>query len=235
MSRHLGACLAKTAAARGGERERLFHVAVRGACAPTYWMHLEIPARATLADLDGFLRRTWLECCDHLSAFEIDRTQHLPGEASEFDDESMDVTLGEVLRPGTEFTHTYDFGSSTHLALRVVSEYEGAPPGRKEAPVRVLARNDPPEIRCGKCGRPAVLVCPECMCGGGEGWLCKACAKRHEDECEGGERMLPVVNSPRVGVCGYCGPEDEHGRALAFKALDEEGPEDDEGNDDAGE
>jgi len=30
-----------------------------------------MPARATLTDLDGFLRDIWLECCGHLSAFDI--------------------------------------------------------------------------------------------------------------------------------------------------------------------
>jgi hypothetical protein len=131
----------------------------------------------------------------------------------------MDVALSEVLKPGMKFGHQYDFGSTTALALRVVGEYGGAARGKKEEPVRVLARNDPPEIRCGKCGKPAELVCTECLCEG-RGWLCKSCAKKHEDECEGGEMMLPVVNSPRVGVCGYCGPEDE--------ACDDEDDDDDD-------
>ena len=33
-------------------------------------------------------------------------------------------------------------------------------------------------------------------------WLCEDCAKTHE--C-GEEMLLPVCNSPRLGVCGYCG------------------------------
>ncbi|BCL80655.1 hypothetical protein ccbrp13_31200 [Ktedonobacteria bacterium brp13] len=36
-----------------------------------YWMHLEVSTGATLADLDHFLRKSWLECYGHLSAFEI--------------------------------------------------------------------------------------------------------------------------------------------------------------------
>lgn len=36
----------------------------------------------------------------------------------------------------------------------------------------------------------------------GEGWLCESCAKNHEcDE----DMFLPVLNSPRTGVCGYTG------------------------------
>jgi hypothetical protein len=34
-------------------------------------MHLEVTASTALATLDRFLRVTWLECCGHLSAFEI--------------------------------------------------------------------------------------------------------------------------------------------------------------------
>lgn len=228
MSKHLKSCRSKAAAPAGAKRGKLFHIAVEGADIPEYWMHLEAPADATLADLDGFLRDIWLECCGHLSAFEIGRRQYLPEEAAEGGgDESMDVPLGDILKPGTKFGYRYDFGSTTALALRLVSEYEGAPPSAKDKPVRILARNDPPEIRCGKCGKPAVLVCPECMYEK-TGWLCKACAKRHADECEGAEMMLPVVNSPRVGVCGYCGPEDEDGYAVAYKAIDEDDPEDEE-------
>ena len=53
----------------------------------------------------------------------------------------MDVPVGEVLRPGMKFTHDYDFGSTTHLALRVVGECEGKAPVQR---VRLLARNEPP-------------------------------------------------------------------------------------------
>ena len=38
---------------------------------PMYWLHIEIPAKATLEDLDHFLRAVWLECCGHLSSFDI--------------------------------------------------------------------------------------------------------------------------------------------------------------------
>ena len=34
-------------------------------------MHVAVPVTAPLSKLDDFLRHTWLECCGHLSAFEI--------------------------------------------------------------------------------------------------------------------------------------------------------------------
>lgn len=36
----------------------------------------------------------------------------------------------------------------------------------------------------------------------GKGWLCDKCGRIHE--C-GEDMLLPVVNSPRVGMCGYTG------------------------------
>jgi hypothetical protein len=113
-------------------------------------------------------------------------------------EKSMKVRLENVLTAGAKFSHEYDFGSTTHLSLKVVSEEEGGLAGQK---IRVLARNEPPPIACEKCGQPAVQVCVQCLYAG-EGWLCEKCAS--EDEC-GDEMFLPVVNSPRVGVCGYTG------------------------------
>lgn len=37
-----------------------------------YWLFIEMNEKATLRDLDMFLRDIWLECCGHLSAFNIE-------------------------------------------------------------------------------------------------------------------------------------------------------------------
>lgn len=37
-------------------------------------------------------------------------------------------------------------------------------------------------------------------------FFCETHAKRHE--CYNLDMLLPVVNSPRMGVCGYTGPWD---------------------------
>jgi hypothetical protein len=206
MSRHLAKCLRdhekEPAVSKGKPKQtRLFHIVVQGTYNPQYWLHLEMPAEATLSDLDAFLRDIWLECCGHLSEFEIEG--HRYG-VEPFDDpwadeeeEGMDVALGEVLRPKMKFSYQYDFGSTTPLTLNVVSEREGKKPKK---PVRLLARNDPPAVPCGVCGAPATQVTAE---GSGEdNWLCDKCAKGDDVE---EEYLLPVVNSPRVGVCGYTG------------------------------
>jgi hypothetical protein len=208
MTRHLTKCLkehatSSTAVSKAASSKvPLFHLLVQGRYNPQYWIHVEIPGTATLADLDAFLRQLWLECCGHLSTFIIGGT-HFSVDAggddpfgSPWEDRGMEVPVGKLLGKGLKFTHEYDFGSTTELELKVVGEREGA--GSKKEPVRLLARNEPPLIPCSKCGKPSDWV---------HSWedmsLCKKCADFDEDEWE--EGFLPVVNSPRVGVCGYTG------------------------------
>ena len=106
--------------------------------------------------------------------------------------------LSDVIKPGIKFEHEYDFGSTTHLELKVISQYSGNVKGKS---VRILARNEPPIYECQTCGKMATQICCECIYSD-EGLLCDDCASKHEcDE----DMLLPVVNSPRVGVCGYTG------------------------------
>lgn len=76
MTQHLKYCkqraaMIKQADAGSEKKERIFHILVEGKYLPMYWMYLEMPAKATLVDLDDFLRAIWVECCDHLSEFKI--------------------------------------------------------------------------------------------------------------------------------------------------------------------
>jgi len=160
-------------------------------------MHVAVPATAPLSKLDDFLRHTWLECCGHLSAFEIGGKRY----ASEPMDEemSMRTRVSEVLEVGMKLFYQYDYGSTTALVLRVVALREQDLP---KGTVQLLARNEATQVSCQRCSiQPATKICTECAWNG-EGWLCEACAVAHD--C-GSEMCLPVVNSPRVGVCGYTG------------------------------
>jgi hypothetical protein len=72
-------------------------------------------------------------------------------------------------------------------------------------PLTLLIRNVPPVYECQECQQPAVRLCMECVYeDGAEGTLCERHAENHPHE-EYGEPM-PLVNSPRMGLCGYCGP-----------------------------
>lgn len=199
VARHLKLCAKSSAAtdkAAGKLKIKAFHITVEGLHLPEYWLHLSVPAGAKLEALDGFLRKIWLECCGHLSAFRIGKTLYSRQPSPEYDEKSMRIELRNALEPGMKFTYDYDFGSTTSLALKVVSEIEN-----ESASVRLLARNNPPAIPCAKCRKNATNVCVDCACEE-KGWLCDTCAPGHK--C-GEEMLLPVVNSPRVGVCGYGG------------------------------
>ena len=194
MTRHYAKCLAEH---KGAGKGRFFHVIVAGG--PDYWLHLAVPVEATLMQLDSFLRKKWLECCGHLSAFRIGATSYEIAPDSSWGPpaKSMEVKAEKILRPGLEFMHEYDYGSTTELDLKVAGLYEGAS-GKN---IELLAENDAPLIPCSSCDEPAVNFCSECLWEG-EGCLCEEHSAAHE--C-GDEMFMPVVNSPRTGVCGYSG------------------------------
>ena len=202
MTRHLQACKARAEAqeAATGRKSKAFHLIAEGLYTPEYWLHLELPETITLEDLDQFLRDIWLECCGHLSMFEIEgqRYTQLFDDGYFPEDKAMTVKLGRVFRPGLEMDYEYDFGSSTDLKLKVVDERTGKVSGQE---IKLMARNDPPKILCDVCGKPATQICTMCLYEG-EGALCEEHAETHD--C-GEDYFLPIVNSPRVGVCGYTG------------------------------
>lgn len=171
-----------------------------------YWLDLDVKANAPLQELDDFLRAIWLDCCDHLSSFEVGPVRYvgaMPDGYFRLDrgQRGMDTRVSVALPPpGSEFKYEYDFGSTTELRLKVIAQRHA--PSRREG-VRLLARNDAPVWTCGGCAESATSICTECL--EEDVFLCDAHAEEHE--C-GEEAMAPVVNSPRMGVCGYTGGAD---------------------------
>ncbi|GAB4535388.1 MAG: hypothetical protein Fur0018_25670 [Anaerolineales bacterium] len=206
VSRHLAKCLPAHEEAGKGQPVRLFHLRAEGRYAPEYWLHLEIPASATLEKLDNFLRAIWLECCGHLSAFEIDGTRYevaTEGADFSFYDERpkamKSAKLEKILSVGDTFPYEYDFGTTTELQLKVIGERMGFAAKGK---VRLLARNYAPDLRCKVCGGPAeVMYVYE--------YPYEPYCEEHGMEKYDEEGLMPVVNSPRLGECGYTGPFDE--------------------------
>jgi hypothetical protein len=211
MTRHLAKCIAAHEAEQPaiGKKKpkagKLLHLVVEGRGMPMYWLHLDVAATATLYDLDAYLRKIWLECCGHLSQFKIGGTHYSvqPAEddfwgpwGKDFEERDMNVPVGKIFHRGLAFSYEYDFGSTTELTLKVVSEREGKLSDKHA--IRLLTRNDPPPIPCGNCGQPAVWIDMEDSWEP-SGWLCERCAGNNR------EMFLPVVNSPRTGVCGYTG------------------------------
>ncbi len=153
MTRHLETCEqraiteAKAGSRQQAQQTRKLHLVVEGRDLPMYWMHLEVTASTTLTTLDRFLRATWLECCGHLSAFEIEGVRYAidAGMDDDWDmgEKSMRVRLDKVLSPGQTCSYEYDYGTTIELKLRVISERQVAAKGNA---IQVFARNIPPVI-----------------------------------------------------------------------------------------
>lgn len=208
MLRHLASCKerrARIAAETGAKRCGCFELVIYGKYNKNYWLIIEMREDTTLKDLDSFLRDIWLECCGHLSAFDICgiRYEVFPNEESFWGEpaKSMDYELKSVFQKGMEIDYEYDFGSSTDLVIKVYDYRESF--WRKEK-LTILSRNNPPEFLCDECqGKAASVICMECMYDG-DGFLCDDCRETHR--C-GEEMQLPVCNSPRMGVCAYTGSD----------------------------
>ena len=153
-------------------RGRTVHISV-GSPERPHWMELGVRADTTLLELDRFLRSVWLECCGHLSHFDIGGVVYsvmVPRPQDDFEFEPMDEReeqwrhmgriVGTAILPATWFEHVFDYGTTTELELRHAGEFEGLVQalspmqpwhGRK---IVVLARNHPLQS-CRQCRRPA--------------------------------------------------------------------------------
>lgn len=103
-----------------------------------------------------------------------------------------------VFTEGVTAEYVYDFGSSTELLIKFMGRREGKFKGFVP---KIMARNLPQDIKCCVCGAPATELCVYCIYDD-KGEFCDQHAAEHK--C-GPEALLPVVNSPRMGVCGYTG------------------------------
>ncbi len=205
MQRHVRACRRQMGGA--GDPDTLL-LALQDRYLSSYWLVLEASPTATWDHLDAFLRHIWVECCGHLSSFEhagVTFAYDVDG-ASEWADNprSMAERLAETLSVGSRFSYEYDFGTTTELVGRALDLVPGAHRGPA---IEVLARNEPPVHSCAGCGQSATTLCALCYQGAGDPcWYCDACREHHRCSDPGIDYFLPVVNSPRVGLCGYDGP-----------------------------
>lgn len=199
--RHLEACPERRAvveaAAQGkGGAETLYHLRVRDAWSGEYWLDLEVRGASTLAALDSYLRRIWLECCGHMSRFSIG------GWGGREIGKSRKINA--AFEGGAELTHIYDFGTESVTRIQPVGTRRGTPTTRSH-PIALMARNSMPEAGCAECERPAAWLCRECMYEeDATPTLCDDHARTHPHDEYGDP--VPLVNSPRVGMCGYEGP-----------------------------
>lgn len=163
-------------------------IRVQATGAPMYWLDCAVRVDANLKHLDTLLRRTWLECCGHMSEFSAGSRRSI----------GMSVSIEKGLAlAGNRLSYEYDFGSTTELTVSQSGHVDVA----LGKPIRVVARNEPPVWKCDECDAPATDICTQCAYDD-RGFCCSKHATKHK--C-GADVLLPAVNSPRMGVCGYTG------------------------------
>ena len=188
-----------------------------------YFLSLWIDGEATMENFDSFLRSIWLECCGHASSFydpqKRNRGSGMPDinsisrmfddDYDDFEEEeypgeiSMNKKVKDVFYKGLVLDYEYDFGSTTELTITVFEIY----PMKADKKIVLLSRNEPPVIMCFDCGKvPATQICSVCLYSD-IAIFCDKCAKKHAKKCAdfADGASLPVVNSPRMGVCAYDG------------------------------
>lgn len=200
MLNHLRSCSARLdhieeAAKSSRAIEPLLHLRVVSNDNKDYWLDLEVRASMQFEKLDAYLRAIWLECCGHLSMFNTNGWRGV--------EIAKTSKLSSVFRRGRTIWHIYDFGTSSHTLIKAIDARKGKPLTAK--PIFLMARNEPPPEVCIDCEQPAKWLCIECMIEENVfGVLCDTHAKKHpHDNYEG---PIPLVNSPRLGMCGYDGP-----------------------------
>jgi hypothetical protein len=191
-----------------------------------YFLYLWINGNAKMEDFDAFLREIWLECCGHMSKFtdksfkremsmgsydimdafdflEQGKVKQYEKIMEDFGEIPMSRAINKVFAKGKKYEYEYDYGSSTILQIEVMEEYPFAAPKK----MVLLSRNEPLEIRCDMCHTEIAEVACTVHIYEEEGKFCSKCAKKHAKVCSdfADYASATIVNSPRMGVCGYEG------------------------------
>lgn len=201
-----------------------------------HWMMLIVQPTTGLRQLDQFLRDLWLECCGHMSHFEIGGTQYsacVPGpgdpplfdtDLAEPDEQHMVHTVEETTAMGQKFRHEFDYGDTTCLDLECVAalpvpyeyvqEFINPPEAAEEYGddfITIMARNLPPE-RCFTCGAVArwrYYKNPYVELPPEAGGLIVAPPYFCDDCAPDDVTTVVLRNSPRTGVGCYDNTHDE--------------------------
>lgn len=168
---------------------------------PGMFLYLLVNHQTKLKDIDNFLRKIWLDCCGHLSGFK-------PGK--------MNDLVSDIYPDIKKLNYTYDFGTSTYIEFKIIASYDI----EQKEKVKLLSRNEPLKIMCRSCfKKPAAEICTVHLWEENQGFYCQDCGVKHEEECEdfSDYAKMPLVNSPRMGECGYTGGQIDLSRDGAYQ------------------
>lgn len=218
MLRHLDNCKRREESFKEENKrskQGYFQISISDKYDKDYWTILEINEKAALRELDSFIRDIWVECCGHLSSFIVGNIncEIVPNDEFCSEDDflasifgrtqvkSMDYKLKDALEVGQNFKYEYDYGSTTELTLKVDRYRLGEK--KLDDDIEILSRNNPPQFICQNCRKnKAKWIIPEGLSFDDNIFLCDECLENGEDYTE---YVLPICNSPRMGVCAYEG------------------------------
>jgi len=190
IGRHLAKHLAQMEKDAAGKNPVNYcHVEVE---ANEMFLHLLVKGDALMKTIDVLLRKIWLECCGHLSEFKHKNFKI-----------KMKDRVEDVFRPKVKIYHDYDYGTTTRVFLNAKKQYKL---DLKEG-IILLSRNEPLKLMCVSCKtEPAINICAVC-CYQEMAFFCRKCSTKHAKTCEdfADYAEMPIVNSPRMGMCGYTG------------------------------
>jgi hypothetical protein len=230
INSHLKTHLKKETAAIRPGKSYLLKVEAYSRNSPVYFLSLWVDGRLKMDAIDVFLRDIWLDSsCGHRGTFTYSQTKQQRGvdnflrmmrstphdglprlcekwlTQSEKDMESnlipMQWKVKSVFRRGVKLKYEYGIDPTTTLQLTLLEEYGMSAFGL----ITLLSRNEPLEWLCHSCKKlPATQICTAEL--DSDSMFCDECAKKHAETCPDFEdSVLPVVNSPRMGMCDYTG------------------------------
>lgn len=124
--RHLESCIAAAETPGGRNPKPMLMVSATAGqeddkC--VYALYALMPKLATLREIDELLRKTWLECCGHLSSFDSGgtrlRSDGFDMTMFDYEDRSFDHQAAWAIPPGTAAKYEYDMGDTTCLTVRM--------------------------------------------------------------------------------------------------------------------
>ncbi len=168
------------------------------------FLHLLVKGATKMKVIDNFLRDIWLDCCGHLSDF-----RHKNFEPS------MNSLVKDIFTAKIKLQHDYDYGTTTTVTLIARKQYELS----LKEDIILLSRNEPLKLLCATCKtNAAIFLCTNCQWDS-YAFFCNDCSIEHEATCSdfGDYAKMNVVNSPRMGECGYNGGRIDKSRDGYFK------------------
>ncbi len=152
-----------------------------------YSMFAIFGLNCTFKHIDKFLKNKWCECCNHMSILNV---CCLTNDKFNCDSIKFNILISKY-ENADHFNYEYDMGTTTKITFKIIKKLDGIETNNN---VELVYQNEVHKLKC-KCKKEALFIYEDAL-------VCKECSLLiDEDE----EIFTPIVNSPRIGLCGYVG------------------------------